>query len=402
MSKVEDYPSYRWAILAVSWICMFILSFGWYLMPSLSFRLPDLYGITKAQYNLTLTFPFLIAGILCIPGGMLADTLGIRKSVTISMIFGALGFFGRGNLAGGFPFLLFSMAGVGIAMGLMFPNIPKMVSAWFPPKQAGFASGIFTTGMFVGIASGMATATYFPDWVITTIILGILVLISSIVFYAIARDAPSSKEIPSPNLLDGLRAGLKSRTVWAAAIAAFAAFGGMVCFINTYPVAVASEFKLSPEIGGILGALITYLGIPGSLGLPLLTKKIGRKTLLIAVGLITGIGIIIPWLLAVTNPIWLVVGVIIAGLGGGGLPPLVLEIPVLLPSIEGDPVQEEHVGGASALITSLLQFGGFFCLPFIVQPIISVAGYTMGYTVAAILFGSLAGFALLFNYPKDM
>ncbi|MGV9203801.1 MAG: MFS transporter [Promethearchaeia archaeon] len=398
----EAYSSYRWAILMVSWVCMFILSFGWYVMPSLSFLLPEIYEISVPQYNLAITFPFLIAGILCIPGGMLADTLGIRKTVTISMIFGALGFIGRAYLTGGFPVLLLSMSGVGIAMGLMFPNIPKMVSAWFPPKQAGFASGIFTTGMFVGIASGMATALYLPEWGITTIILGILVFISSGAFFLIVRDAPPGEELPSPNLLDGLKAGIRSRTIWAAALASFAGFGGMVCFINTYPTAVTSVYELTPEMGSLLGSLITYLGIPGSLILPLLTEKIQRRSLLIIIGLTTGFGIIIPWLLASTGTFWLWIGVIVAGLGGGGLPPLILEIPVLLPSIEGNPIGKEHVGGASALITSLMQFGGFFCLPFIVEPIIISSGYTLGYTVSAILFGSLAGFALMFNYPKDM
>ncbi|MBD3214029.1 MAG: MFS transporter [Candidatus Lokiarchaeota archaeon] len=393
--------SYRWVVLGISWLCIFTLSIGWYSMPTLQSSLMILYNINITQFNLAFTLPFLIAGILSIPGGILADSWGVRKTVSLAMVFGGIGFLGRA-LLGNYVVLLVSMASVGTAWGLLFPNAPKMISAWFPPEETALSSGIFTTGMFIGLSIGMAASPYFPEWIITTSIMGIMVLILCGIFFILAKDAPPGKELKSIKLIEGVQTAIKSKTIWLAGFGGFLAFGGMVSFMSTLPLASNIVYGLPEAQGGFLAALVNLLGVVGALSLPALTKKIGRKKLLVIIGLSTASGIFFSWFLAPLTLLALWIGVIIAGIGGGALPAILLEIPVLMSSVNSDPIREEHVGGGAALVNVLLQIGGFAILPFIITPLINTYSYMLGYTFAAIFFGSISIFALKFEYPKDM
>ena len=45
----------------------------------------------------------------------------------------------------------------GLGFGIMFPNLAKLVSVWFPQKEIGLATGVYMTGMSIGMSLGLAT-----------------------------------------------------------------------------------------------------------------------------------------------------------------------------------------------------------------------------------------------------
>ena len=108
----------------------------------------------------------------------------------------------------------------------------------------------------------------------------------------------------------------------------------------------------------------------------------------------------ISWLYAdITLIIWL--GTALAGYLAGGALPILMEVPTFLPRIKDDPIKEQHVGGASGMLTSLMNVGGFVGLSFIVMPIIINFGYSIGFFVASILFAIQAVFGAKITYPEN-
>ena len=364
-------------------------------MPTLEYQIIEDYNITTSQYSRALTLPFLVAGILSIGGGMLADRLGLRKAASLGIIISGIGILVRSSTAS-YHILLIAMFLIGTGMGLIMPNLPKLVSIWFPPGETGLATGIYNTGLMGGISTGLVIAPLLPDWSQGNLMLGGLVIILGILFFLIVRDSPPGKEIMRTPLLEGIQTAARSKNSWFAAMAVFFGLSGMVSIQSSLPAALNTVYGIEMEAGGQVASLITYAGVFGSLTLPALAERSGKlkKNLIL---LILGFPIFMyfTWLTGGQSMIILWVGTIIAGYIAGGSLPIFMSVPVYLPDIESDPVQAQHVGGASGMLSSLMNMGGFIGLPFIVTPIIINAGYNAGLLVACLLFATqaiMAGF----------
>ncbi len=396
----QSISSYRWVILAIAWFCFFLIAMAWYIMPTLQNQLLDIYNISPAQYSTALTLPFLIAGLLALVGGMLADRFGIKRAASLGIIIAGVGIFLRSN-TGGYTSLLYPMMIVGMGLGLIMPNLPKLVSIWFPPEETGLATGIYNTGLMGGLSTGLVIAPFIPGWSTGNMIFGIMIIISGILFFLLVRDAPPGKELPSSSLLEGISTAAKSKSTWSATLAVFMAMAGMVAFQGALPGGLNKVYNISMNTGGQITSLITYLGLVGSLTLPTLANKLGKRRLFITI-LPFSFAIImyLTWILGTNRAIlWLGTG--IAGYLAGGSLPLIMEVPTFLPRIESDPVGPQHVGGVAGMLSSLMNIGGFIGLPFIVMPVIVAFGYTRGFLVAAVIFAAQSIFAQGIEFPDS-
>ncbi len=389
---------YRWLVLGISWLSYFFITMAWYLMPTLEYQLLNIYNINSAQYSTALTLPFLIAGILAIIGGILADLIGIKRTASMGIIIAGIGIFLRFN-TGEFILLLFPMIILGIGVGLIMPNFPKLVSIWFPSEETGLATGIYNTGLMGGISTGLVVAPFLPGWSSGNIIMGIIIILLGIVFFIFVKDAPSHEVISSSSLLEGVNTAVRSKSTRLATLAIFMAMAGMVAFQGALPGGLHKIYGIPMATAGQIASLISYLGIPGSLTLPLIANKLNKRRLfLILLPISFSILMFLTWILG-NNTIILWIGTGVAGYLAGGALPLIMEVPTFLPRIENDPVNIQHLGGVSGILTSMMNIGGFLGLPFIVMPIIVNYGYTKGFLMAAILFSLQSLFAMGIQFP---
>lgn len=393
-----EFPRKRWAILGLAWAVFFAVAMAWYIMPTLQPQILELYGITGSQFQLALTLPFGVAALLCIPGGMFADRLGLRRAASLGMAISGIGFLLRSQ-TGGFGVLLGSMLMVGVGLGMVMPNLPKLVSVWFPPDETGLATGIYNTGLMGGISTGMVLAPFLPGWEMGNLLLGGIVLFFTAAFFAVVRDAPPGKELPPTPLVEGLQRAVKSKNAWVASFAVFAGLAGMVAIQGELPVALFETYDIPPATGGQIASLITYGGIVGSLTIPTIATKLDRrKTILVSVAVGFGVVEFPVWLSGNTTLLFL--GTAFAGFLAGGALPIIMEVPTWLPRVESDPVEAQHVGGASGLMTAMMNLGGFIGLPFIIGPIINSQGYTIGFLVAMIIFSFQGILGIFFTLPE--
>lgn len=380
----DSPPSKRWVILGIAWASFFGIAMSWYTMPTLQPEIVGLYELSAQQFRLALTIPFLIAGLLSLPGGVIADRLGIKRAASLGIAIAGAGFLLR-SLGGGFFDLLAAMITIGIGLGLIMPNLPKLVNIWFPPGETGLATGIYNTGLMAGLSTGLIVAPFLPNWQTGNRLFGVGVLVLAVLFYVVVEDSPPGKELPPTNLLDGLTHAVRSKNIWLAAIGLFAGLTGMVAIQGEFPTALNEVYGINLATGGQIASVITYSGVVGSLTIPAIATKLDRRKAALVVAAV-GFG-------AVEFPVWLTgqttvlfLGTAVAGYLAGGALPILMEVPAWLPRVESDPVEEQHVGGASGLMTSLMNIGGFVGLPFIIGPTIGAYGYTVGFGVAMIIF----------------
>ncbi len=156
-SAAQTYPSFRWLVLilaALGFICMQMVNLA--VAPLVPVIAASLNTDPGTATNVLMT-SFLFSGCLMwiVVGGYVCDRFG----VFVSLI---LGFLCLAVPAALMPLIGTSTAGVfwarmveGLSSGFMFPVMPVIVNALFPPNQKGIANGLLNSSVAVGSSAGV-------------------------------------------------------------------------------------------------------------------------------------------------------------------------------------------------------------------------------------------------------
>ena len=142
-------------MLASACLLGFAMWAPFFVVPPMEHILREELLLTHTQTGLLFTVPLIMMVALSIPGGIVADRIGIRKAAGIGAILIAVGSTLRGT-ATDFPSLLAFTFIYGAGLGWAFPNLPKLVSLWFPREKVGIATGIYSAGCYVGCSLPVA------------------------------------------------------------------------------------------------------------------------------------------------------------------------------------------------------------------------------------------------------
>lgn len=392
---MESYSGYRWVVLGLAWLLFGTLFLFWYDMGTLAPVLMETYGIDQTTYSLAFTLPWLIAGLLSFPAGMFADRVGVRTAATIGGVIAALGTFVRAYP--GVETLLLSQAILGVGLGIVFVNLPKLINAWFPPHQVGLATGIYLTSMMIFLSTGMVIAPYFPSWEYANTLGGGVIFIATLIFAAFVKNAPPGVEIPKAPVIEGAKVALSNRAIWGAALGTFLAMSGMVPWQALFATAAYVELGIPIAVGGAIVSLITNPGWVGSFVFPALSAKTGKVRLyIIVLSILFSALMLAAWFSGDVNAMWVLVG--LAGFVAAGVIPHWMAVPAYLPFVDSR-MKPEYIGGATGVLNTFLCLGGFLSTPFIIAPIAASSGFTTAFTVAAIFFAAQGIFAVLIPEP---
>ncbi len=385
-AQVNRYPRYCWVVLGMACLTMVTMMWGWQMMPALAYQLVPELKLTQQQFTLIFTAPVLVAIFTSLPGGALGDRYGIRAVVAVAAFVAAVSGLLRA-FTPSFTGLFVLMLIRGVAWGMAIPNLPKLVGVWFPPERSGIASGIYMGSMGAGGAIGLFTAPFFPGWREAFIYTGILSLIVAVFWTLFARSCPAGVHIERPDIISGVKVGMKSRNIWLLAITQFLIQGSLISFQGNLPQALTSIYNMSPQAAASVPAIMTLGFVTGNLFLPMLSDRIGlRKPFVFAGALIGAATLYFSWLAAPGTGVW-----VLSFLGGvivGGAPPVLFAIPAELPEID-----DAYVGGASGLIVSAMNLGGFLLSVLVTSPIMAAgttSAYTTGFLVSMLLLASIA------------
>lgn len=395
--SAEQHP-YRWVVLAMVFSAHFA-AFG-----LLSLAVPALVPLIAADLGITpgrallafaaISFTLVFAQL---PAGALGDRFPLRWVVGAGIVLSGLSTAARYAVPT-FPGLIGTSLALGIGIALVNPNIIKALTQWFAPEQLGLAQGVNLSGFTLGAAiagsiSAGALHSIMGSWERVFLVYGGFTTAVGLLWLALVRS-PRPGEAPTIVVPDGrvtvvtdtdestaavIRDVLSVRATYlASAVALFSLFvvngglGVLPSIADRMPFAVPEVFIGTP----------LYAATVGALALPALSDELGRKPVLYGGLLGTVAGVLVvgfaPSLAA------FVLGMVVAGVFGGGLFGMLYIIPGELPGIG-----PARAGTMAGVMLSFGQLGGT------VGPVVGGAGLdAFGVEAAAVAIALPALLAL--------
>ena len=227
----------------------FALNFwAWALLSPLGVHFKAVLHLSSFQQALLVAVPVIVGSLGRIPVGALTDRFGGRimfplisfATIVPVLFIGELGYRSYGALLVGGFFL--GLGGTTFAVGVPFVN------AWFPPKQRGFALGVFGAGMGGTAISALTTVKLMnahdirAPFLLTAAVLAAFGILAAIVL----RDAPDRVR-PSQPLARRLAAAARLRVTWELSALYAVAFGGYVAFGVYLPTYLKSAYGLTQQ-----------------------------------------------------------------------------------------------------------------------------------------------------------
>src|SRR3989344_2334877 len=205
---------------------------------------------------------FYVYTAMQIPTGILADTLGPRRIVTLGGVIAAIGSVLFGYAETMTEASLGRML-VGLGVSVAFIALLKLNAAWFHDRHFGTAVGLTLVLGNVGsvlAAAPLAWVLQFTTWRTVFIVLGGVSLVLAVLTWLFVRDHPGEAGLPSLRELDGHAAHPPHDGHW---------FEGLVAVLRnsaTWPI-----FWMNLGIGG------SFIAFAGLWAVPLLQDVYGME-----------------------------------------------------------------------------------------------------------------------------
>nr|WP_229429859.1 MFS transporter [Massilia sp. ZL223] len=253
------------------------------------------FHLTPAQSSLALSVSTATLAVALLASSSVADRFGRKTVMVASMYFGAVL-----TLLCAFTFDYAQLVGVRGLLGLMLGGLPAVAMAYLSdeiePTSLGLSMGMYISGSAFGGMSGRVISALISDFVSWRIAVGLLGAAGLYAAWEFSRSLPPSRHADTrpprgPGFIDGLRVHLRDPGLpWLFAVP-FLLMGSFVSLYNYIGYRLlAPPFELRQSAVGAL-SLLYLLGIFSSMWAGKLGDKLGRR-----------------------NVLWLVMGVMIAGL----------------------------------------------------------------------------------------
>lgn len=250
----------------------------------------SLIGFLAAAYF----YPY---ALMQLPAGLLSDSWGPRKSITLFFSVAFVGSILLG-LASNTAWAIVGRTLVGLGAAMIFVPSMKVLSEWFRPQEFATMTGILLAMGGIGSLSAttpLALISLMIGWRLSFVVVGVMTLVLVVLIWKFVRNRPADLGWPSPSmpsepdppsigLIQGIKMVITCPSYWPLAIwfffdcAIFFSFGGL--WGGPYLIQVYGLSKV--QAGQILAMLAIGLTI-GSPLLSLLSNKVfqARKPVLI-------------------------------------------------------------------------------------------------------------------------
>lgn len=301
---------YRWVVLGVFMLINVAIQILWICFAPITGPAAEFYGVSDLSIGfLAMSFMFVYIPI-SMPISWIIDTLGYYKSVSIGAaimaVFGLL----RGVFAANYTWVLISTLALAVAQPFMMNAISTVAAKWFPMKERATVGGLATIASFLGIAIGeVVSPSLFLNYGIQNMLLiyGGFAALTAILFVVFTREAPPTPPCPEGQetralMMDGLKGMLKMRDMWIL-LALFLVGMGVFNGISTWIESIVRSRGFSITQAGTLGGVLLLGGIIGAAIIPVLSDRLHKRKLFLAVGLLLAIPGLIGTTFATNYPL---------------------------------------------------------------------------------------------------
>jgi NNP family nitrate/nitrite transporter-like MFS transporter len=366
--------------LAAFTVCFFAWSMFGPLGPTLQKHL----HLTDFQLAFVVAIPVVLGSLMRIPMGILTDRHGGRLVFTGLMAYSVIPLVLLALFHDSFAALvvfgfLLGVTGSSFAVGVPFVN------RWYSKQRQGFALGVYGMGMGGTVLAAVTVPKIAKHWSLAAPfwIAAALMVAMAIVYWLIARDAPSAAGSGrSTSLSAALRVFRTSPRAWALTLFYFLSFGGFVALFLYLPKLLTSVHHLSKTDAGYRAAGFAFLAVIARPVGGWLSDRIGAERVLrISFGAVVGLAVVLAASYRHMLPLTIacLTSAIALGLGTGAVFKLVAHW------------YSADVGAVTGVVGAAGGLGGFF--PPLVMAI--VKGFTGSYALGFVLMAAVAGACLI-------
>jgi sugar phosphate permease len=198
-SKVKKVLSYRWAVFGILALAYFFVYFHRVSTAVVSTDLQTTFGVGASSIALLSSAYFYAYTIMQLPSGILTDSLGPRKTVSIFTLVAAAGAILTG-LASSFELVIAGRLLIGIGVAMVYIPLMKILAAWYRKNEFASLSGILLAVGNIGALSAAGPLALMSDalgWQQVFLMLGVVTLVLAVAAWTITRDRPSEMNLPS-------------------------------------------------------------------------------------------------------------------------------------------------------------------------------------------------------------
>jgi MFS transporter, AAHS family, 3-hydroxyphenylpropionic acid transporter len=372
--------------------CAWVLAFGAYcpmlaLSPIVHIVRQELHVSNEAM-GILFSVPVGMLIAVAIPGGWLGDTIGARKAVALGAVVMAAGSLMRG-FAETFNLLMAFTVFYGIGYSIMFPNLPKLMSIWFPPEKVGMATGCYATGITIGSTAALALTlpVVFPLFHTiqgTFFFWGLPAGIAAILWLALSTDPPapvnsSGDAREAEGALGQGPALWKNKNLWILALLLF--FNDVHFYAwSAWTPSLLTMKGAPPDLAAFIASSRCWASLPAMFLMPWASHKLGlRKPFMWGSALLL---MVATWITLYMPYQWGWALMAVVGIATSGTFAMLLALPIeMLP--------RNAVGTASGAILSIGYIGGLVG-PWLTGKVVDATGNfdraLIGLTVIAALW----------------
>ena len=374
-----------YGLVVAGTLCYTLLMFSWFSLPAYLPTIIEEIGLSGAQAGVLAGAVPLTYIPLALFSGLAVDRVGPGPSLGVALALIGTAQVAR-SLAEGFPSLLGATLLLGVGATLVTFGLPKLVSILFPPERTGLPSSIYLVGAASGTAltfgvgrplvgpalggwrplflwSGLAALAYAVPWL-------------AVVFSSRLDAGGETVDLEPSRLRSDLGTVLTHRDLRLVVVLG-------VCYLlvlhglQGWLPAILESRGVPAGRAGQTTTLLVGANVAGVLTIPVLADRFGtRRLALVGSGAIAGGGV--AAVAAGGTTALALLGIVAAGLGVGGLSPMVRAIP---PALSG--IGPRLTGTAVGLVFAVGEIGGF-AGPFLIGWLHDLTGsFTPGLSILA-------------------
>jgi MFS family permease len=251
------------------------------------------FSITAGTVGVLMSMYFYVYAVMQFPSGILADSLGPRKTITIGCLLAAIG----SVIFGMAPTVLFLYIGrilISLGVSVMYVNVIRLTVDWFESKHfaklVGLNGFISTLGSLLG-TTPMAILITAVGWSFSFEIIGIL---NFLILIALKLPSPSEREFPEKlhnppqqashidtmPLSKRLKFVLSSSHVWLSFIIAAGLYGTLLVLLGAWGIPYLMQvYGMTRDAGATLMSVILISHVIGILAIPVISDRISSRKL---------------------------------------------------------------------------------------------------------------------------
>ncbi len=331
----RNYRTYRWAVWGVMIFIYFIGFFQRMSVGALSEDLQREFSLSSTALGAFSSIYFYVYMVMQIPAGILADTLGTRKTVTIGGIVAAFGSILFG-LAPNVAVAYVSRFLVGLGVSVVLIPILTSNTRWFYPREQATMTGL---GGFIGNLGGVLAQTPLVllsaalTWRLTFISIGVASILGAVICFLVVRDSPEEMGLPAVapaakkkekvNFLHAYGEVFRSPDMWPLFIPSLVVYGSIIAFTGTFALQYLSNiYQLDETHAGNLTLVFTVIAAASNLGTGVISDRLGHRKpmLLICMAINLLVWVVMTFFSAHLNVALICVIMVLFGIAAGVLP----------------------------------------------------------------------------------